>query len=460
VLRIALIFAVLAALVVGLRSPAAAGITSASLTATSPTTYTGPCPTTVSFHGTVTGTSGTTFSLGFNRYISGAQQIADQGSQIIPAGGTFSINDSVPISASATASTFDQIWVHGIKGGQPDVYSNKVNFSVTCGAPPPPAPAAPTNLKTTTNPGVCGDHVAPLFGGLICGAALSEGDLVLVWDYPDVNTVDGFRIYQVSGGTHTLVDHQSGMTGKALSIKAANAKNLCYVVRAYKGSSESADSNSTCTPTIGIVNFSTIKLPMNGYRYNFHFSHEWFDSTFCLYTRGLGPSFAPSGQQILVGFENFWDAGTQPVACYEKIDHAYRTAIKFDMGPLAGKSIWKATLSFMNQKTNANAAAPATCLSEMMYGINDWSGSTDLIQGESYRDFPTGTNVNVNNPSVKIANSTNYQIDVSDAVRAWVLGSRPNFGFVFRGPNEGYARNNDQCGSFFGNVSLSVQVFN
>jgi hypothetical protein len=460
-LRVAFALSVLAVLVVGVCAPASAGVTTATLAAAGSTSYTGPCPTMMAFNGTVTGTPGTKFTLSFNRFVNGVQQVVTTGVITLPASGNISANDNMSIASSTTASTFDQIWVHGISGGQPDVYSNKVNVTVTCAIPPTPAPPVtpPTNFKTTTDPGVCGDHVAPLFGALICGAALKDGDLIVVWDYPDPSKVDGFHIYNTTGGGHTQIDSQSGMTGKALKIKAADAKSMCFAVRAYKGASESADSNSTCTPIVGLVNYSTVNLPMNGFHYNWHLSHEWESASYCFYTSGLGPSFAPSGTQILVGFENHWDPGTNPFPCWEKIDLAYRTAIKFDMGPLSGKKLWNATLTFTNQKTNATAAAPATCLSEIMYGVSDWSGATDLIQGDSYLDLPTGTNVNVSNPTVHISNSTSYQIDVTDAVRGWLNGSRPNFGFVFRGPREDYVKDNGQCGSFYGNIKLQVEYF-
>ena len=458
-LRVVFALSVLAVLVAGVCAPAAAGVTGATLAATSSTSYIGPCPTTMSFNGSVTGTPGTSFTVSMNRFVSGVQQVVSKGPFTLPASGSVSVSDSMSIATSTTPATFNQIWVHGISGGQSDVYGNKVDFSVTCATPPPPV-AAPTNLKTTTDPGVCGDHVAPLFGALICGAALKDGDLILVWDYSDASKVDGFRIFNTTGGAHTQIDTQSGMTGKALKIKAADAKSMCFVVRAYKGAIESADSNSTCTPAIGLVNFSTVNLPMTGYHWNYHFSHEWENATYCFYSRGLGPSFSPSGSQILVGFEDFWDPGTNPFPCWEKIDHAYRTAISFDMGPLAGKKLWNATLTFTNQKTVATIfGAPATCLSEIMLGNSDWSGATDLIQGDSYLDLPTGTGVNVNNPTVHITNSTAYKIDVTDAVRSWLNGSRPNFGFVFRGPRENYAKDNDQCGSFFGDIKLTVEYF-
>ncbi len=462
-LRVAIALSALVLLVSGVATPAAANISSATLASPS-TSYSGPCPTTMSFNGSVAGAAGTKFTVAFNRYLNGVQQVVDKGPFTMPAGGSVSVSDSISVAATTSGSTFDQIWVHGISAGQPDVYSNKVNFSVTCGPVPTPVPAGPappTNLKATTDPAVCGDHVAPLFGALICGAALKDGDLILVWDYPDAGSVDGFHIYQLNGSTHTLVDKQSGMTGKALSVKAADAKSLCYVVRAYKGSTESADSNSTCTPTIGLVTHVHTNLPISALKYVYHFSHYYSTATYCFYTGGLGGHELDyvSGN-LLVGYVNSWDPGTDPFPCYEKIDHAYRSAVKFDLAPLAGKKLWKAVLTFTTTKSWAAVGTPATCATEMMYGIGDWTGAKDLIPGDSYQVFPTGAHVNVSNPSVHIVNSTTFSIDVTDAVRAWLDGSRPNWGFVFRGAREDYAKDNDVCTSLYGNVALGVDYFN
>src|SRR6202049_3782358 len=114
--------AVFTLLVAAVRTPAAASITSASVSGPS---FSGPCPTTMVFKGTVTGTPGTTFKLSFNRLIKGVQQLADESSASIPACVSLAVSDSFVIVKNASGSTFDQIWVHGISGGQSDVYSNK-----------------------------------------------------------------------------------------------------------------------------------------------------------------------------------------------------------------------------------------------------------------------------------------------------------------------------------------------
>ena len=110
--------------------PALANITGASISGAP--SYTGLCPHSMTFSGTVMGTPGTTFTYAFNRFINGVQQLADQGAHLIPPSGQFPVNDSITISSTTSGATFDQVWVHGIAGGQMDVYSNKQPFAVNC----------------------------------------------------------------------------------------------------------------------------------------------------------------------------------------------------------------------------------------------------------------------------------------------------------------------------------------
>jgi hypothetical protein len=119
-----------AALLFMVARPADAAVT-ATLNAATPS-YSGKCPVTETFGGTISGTAGTTFQYSFNRFINGAQQVQNIGAGTIPASGSLAVNDSVSIGSSTTGSTFDQVWVHNIAGGQADVYSGKASFSVTC----------------------------------------------------------------------------------------------------------------------------------------------------------------------------------------------------------------------------------------------------------------------------------------------------------------------------------------
>jgi hypothetical protein len=129
-----------------LARPAYANITGATLTGA--TSYSGACPTTMSFTGAITGTPGTSFSYSFNRYVNGVQQVVNQGTHVLSAG-SFPVSDSVNIASTTSGTTFDQVWVHNISGGQPDVYGNQLHFTVTCGGQPGPTPTpTPTPIVT------------------------------------------------------------------------------------------------------------------------------------------------------------------------------------------------------------------------------------------------------------------------------------------------------------------------
>jgi hypothetical protein len=93
---------------------------------------------TETFTGTISGTAGTTFQVWFNRFINGAHQTQNAGAGTIPSSGSLAVSDSFSISSSASGTTFDQIWVRSISGGQADVYGVEAFFTVTCVNPNAP----------------------------------------------------------------------------------------------------------------------------------------------------------------------------------------------------------------------------------------------------------------------------------------------------------------------------------
>ena len=140
----------------------------------------------------------------------------------------------------------------------------------------PPVVSAPTNLVYTNDPSVCSAHAGGgLASALICpGLIASTSSLPLVWDWQQctytagspwfnipssnvcgVSQPDGFHIYRVTStfstshyiklGTRVLVDTQTTPSMTVRGISPYN-KTDCYVVTAYKGSTESADSNTWC----------------------------------------------------------------------------------------------------------------------------------------------------------------------------------------------------------------------
>src|ERR1700680_3053232 len=78
-----------------------------------------------------------------------------------------------------------------------------------------PAIPAPRNLNYTNDSGVCSQHFpVPLAGPLACAASV-KSLLTLIWDWSPRNCngcptdVDGYKVYRVDGGQHSLVATQS-----------------------------------------------------------------------------------------------------------------------------------------------------------------------------------------------------------------------------------------------------------
>ncbi len=244
-----------AAALLGLSRPSSAAVT-ASLSIIGSTPIAAKCPVNVKFTGTIAGAPGTTFTYSFNRFINSVQNVVNGGTMTMPGSGSIAVNDSIPIVASTSGTTFDQVWVHNISGGQPDVYSNTSTFSVTCGSVTMPvmqgvivsvAVAAPTNVIATRDVNLCAKHINMLF----CKAAIDSSDQPLVWDWAgnaSYPTLDGYKVYRVDRGHHDLVETTSagdGVHGTFIGAMGL-ANGRCFVVTGYVGSHESVPSAQAC----------------------------------------------------------------------------------------------------------------------------------------------------------------------------------------------------------------------
>lgn len=134
-----------AIVILGVAHAANAQITGTTLSA-SPPSFSGSCPTTVTFSGQVTGQPGTTFWVTFY-WLSGTTFSGDF-VETMPA------NGSVPVqfSISVPKSTLDymQIRVSHISSGQADVWSSGAQYSVDCKFNPGVLPPGTRFGKTVT----------------------------------------------------------------------------------------------------------------------------------------------------------------------------------------------------------------------------------------------------------------------------------------------------------------------
>src|SRR5581483_8563859 len=127
---------------------ASAQITGATIS-TKQTSFSGACPATFDFTGAITGTPGTTFTYAFGRILYGTIEFTGDYPATMPASGSLAVADSTSITATSNDS--EQVWVRNIAGGQSNVYSPSVNYSVTCkfqpGVLPPGAHGVDLSVK-------------------------------------------------------------------------------------------------------------------------------------------------------------------------------------------------------------------------------------------------------------------------------------------------------------------------
>ncbi|MBV8280892.1 MAG: DNRLRE domain-containing protein, partial [Candidatus Eremiobacteraeota bacterium] len=360
-------------------------------------------------------------------------------------------------------------WIHNISPGQSDIYSNKVSFSVTCAtpAPPPtlaPPPPSPNSLGNTNDPQVCTAH-AGLGGGLACSAGFGNHWLALVWSCNNCKA-DGYRIYRVDGGQRTLVppngayNKDATVTLAVLPTPNGGFSGKCYSVTAYKGSSESNDSNTYCvngpidTPIVRSFNL----VPNNTRTVYHHHSYAAPVPGCGLPTNGLGES-----PGLTVGFIHDF-CSTLGVTGYSDT-MIYQSALSFDLGAAgillrnSKASVKSATLTFQRDDgTNSS------CLAAVHLPTGDWSNAQELIPNNDYiSGIPWSTNdVSASGPfdgHMVLIGGGKYSIDVTSAIQGFAKGTIPDYGFLLMGGNETReTSDNNSCANGYGSFGLNVQV--
>lgn len=135
-----------AAVFLGAAHPANAQITGVTLSANQPS-FTGDCPTTVSFSGVITGKPGTGFWFTFI-WQSGQNTVFSGDSVVtMPPSGSLPVQHSISVSASTTGGM--EVRVSHISSGQPDMYDTAA-YSVTCKFNPQVRPSNARLGKTVT----------------------------------------------------------------------------------------------------------------------------------------------------------------------------------------------------------------------------------------------------------------------------------------------------------------------
>jgi hypothetical protein len=161
--------------------------------------------------------------------------------------------------------------------------------------------------------------------------------------------------------------------------------------------------------------------------------------------------FSPIPGAAMVGFDNFFRAGTQPFPCDVIRAAIFRGGILFNLNQF--DSIFLATLTFDSLKSASRSGGNSSVIESPPISHATTLGiATENLSSKMLFDndasLPSGPSINAN---------------VTSQVRDWVDQSRPNFGFVIAGPREvdkaNPPRDNDAQISWYNNFRLRI-VYN
>ena len=108
--------------------------------------------------------------------------------------------------------------------------------------------AAPHDLHEITSRKGCGTVPPPIAGPLVCDGLIRSGGIMLAWN-DDATTLNGYKVYRVDGGQHTLVATVSnGAAARFVGLSKSQGPfaGRCYVLEAYSGTLESRPSDRFC----------------------------------------------------------------------------------------------------------------------------------------------------------------------------------------------------------------------
>ena len=219
--------------------------------------------------------------------------------------------------------------------------------------------AVPSNVRTTQSLDECRQYGGGGLAGVGCTAAMQNHWYIVIWDWSGSNSISGFKLYEVGGGTvpqtrlngpalqkaPTAIQTISQQAQVRLAIldPAKVGANGCFDVTAYSGAVESARSTQLCiTPasaTSPVLKSITLTPYVETMFYAYH--EERTNHTYCNNTYGMFPF--PSGTGVWSKFRRspdptgygyvmsvaFWDGGTQPFPCQNFFTQVLRLGVSF-----------------------------------------------------------------------------------------------------------------------------------
>jgi hypothetical protein len=185
------------------------------------------------------------------------------------------------------------------------------------------------------------------------------------------------------------------------------------------------------------------------------------NSSACLFgcpSYGTGCAVPASIQTSQVGFRYKYNAGTEPCACWNWIDCAWRAYVKFDLSTLPSKQVVDAVLHFkankihQSQEAVANPPNYASCPVKLYTANEEDKYGQYTIAGDYWNTFTLSTGF-----SGGVGNVVDF--DVGPTVMKWANGQQPNHGLFLVGPNESMPEKvNQECWVELSEISLKVTV--
>ncbi|MDR3576066.1 MAG: LysM peptidoglycan-binding domain-containing protein [Anaerolineaceae bacterium] len=338
------------------------------------------------------------------------------------------------------------------------------------GAPPPGSQTAPSGLTPAVslrggqNTQDCVSHmgsgVAELFTSLVCGSAISNHYEILIWEWKPTacqsvslvicsqnNMIDGYRIYRVTNSGQTaLVDEKQGVDVKADAFPQpaldASGNPPCYIVRTFKGTAESINSNLFCLPA-SAPGSVTLKLTPNDIYTQNATNEGQSKETYCVFTEKFfgsdynGPIVPSSDGNIAASYDYNWDPGKDPLPCWWYTNGYGRGVVGFNMSAVPNK-VYSAVLTFTANNNTSTCGASLNMATTY--------DNQAVLGFDSLNDIDT---------------TPNQSQDVSNAVRNWQMthaGGTMDFMINTNYENLN-ARDNNSCGVSFGNFLLTVTYF-
>jgi hypothetical protein len=169
-------------------------------------------------------------------------------------------------------------------------------------------------------------------------------------------------------------------------------------------------------------------------------------------SKGIAPEEAPAAS-MRVGYENSYDTKF----CEKRyVGDAFRGFLKFDLSQVKGKLV-KAKLLLTRKSTKrqeGDSVSTFGSCAESIF-IMDEPISGFAAKAHLYDKIPQSKGTTAN---VKYDGEKNIEIDVTSIVQEWLDGKKPNYGFMFIGPNESYQHNNACCVTIYNPIVLSIEM--